>query len=191
MRVLGGSVAALFGALLMAGVITGCGSGSGGTTTQGARTWSVTVANNIGPQSGPNPITATQAVVAAYRRTGLSPVEVNGCHASNGELLWECNVKTSRTCTATVQVAFDGPHDTTGQVQGASPPCISAEDRKVASIMRSCFLRAHLRPAGATTCAQKRIGRAVDRGELPASYRHTGITRATVADVIPKNGSSP
>jgi hypothetical protein len=101
-------------------LLVGCG-GTHQTSTQGAGTWSVTVANNLGPQSGPNPVTALQAVVARYQQDGRS-VEAHGCHPSHGELLWECSVS-SKGCNTTVGVAFDGPHDTTGAVQDSTAFC--------------------------------------------------------------------
>jgi hypothetical protein len=101
-------------------LLAGCG-GSHHASTQGAGTSSVTVSDNLGPQTGPNPVTALQAVIAQYQRKGVA-VEAHGCHPSHGALLWECEVKTAG-CNATVGVAFDGPHDTTGEVEDSTAFC--------------------------------------------------------------------
>jgi hypothetical protein len=172
----GAAVSLTIGVLLLAG----CGGGHD-MSTQGSNTWSVTVANNIGPQTGPSPVTVLRAVVAAYRREGMSPVEAHGCHPSQEDLLWVCRVKI-KDCYARVRVAFDGPHDITGEVRGGATEC-TADRTEVASIMKSCLLDAG--PGGLQSCTVKRVRQAVDRGELP-EREVVGVIRAGVADVVPK-----
>jgi hypothetical protein len=101
--------------------IPGCGGGDD-STTQAARTWSVTVADNMGPQGGPNPVTASRAVMAKYQGEG-HPISIHGCHASspNGQL-WQCQVKDPR-CNSTVSVVFDGPDDAKGEVGPSTTFC--------------------------------------------------------------------
>jgi hypothetical protein len=105
-------------------VLLGCGGDDHDTSTEGG-TWSVTVANNLGPQTGPNQPAALQAPVRGYR--SANPKErgvtnAHGCRPNKGGLNWTCEVQRGK-CTGTAKVHFNGQSDTTAVPVAVSTQC--------------------------------------------------------------------
>jgi hypothetical protein len=111
--------------LIVAAVVAGCGGGGGGATTHGSNSWSVTVANNLGAQTGPSQVTALQAAALGYRHANpkdRANMHAGPCNPDSGGLVWTCAVHGSQ-CTATVTVSFTGLHDTAGLAREIKTEC--------------------------------------------------------------------
>jgi hypothetical protein len=127
-----GIVSLLFSACLLP---AGCGSSDETTKAADTGTWSVTVADNIGPQVGPNQPAALRAALQGYRDANhkeASDVSAQGCQPASGSLRWDCQV-TGKRCAATVTVVFDGPHDSAGHVKRVATDCTGTHGKWGAS----------------------------------------------------------